>query len=175
MSVKRTLKLLVVGIVLLGGYLICLWLVRDRQGAIFYQGNLRSCFFAGFLTVGGFLMSLQTFIIVKMKEGVYDHPRYRKRYDDRKKLNSEIALYQPLKNLNTFLFWSIFSSVVASVFQVTFGLSDSPYFASLCIWSALVTLVLLIISIFLLKMNLSEWFGFIEEDADKCTQTQTGS
>ena len=35
----------------------------------FYVQNLRSSLFAGFLTLGGFLFSAKTFIVIKMKEG----------------------------------------------------------------------------------------------------------
>jgi hypothetical protein len=42
----------------------------------FYGENIRGSLFTGFLTLGGFLLSLKTFIIVKMKENVYDDERY---------------------------------------------------------------------------------------------------
>ena len=39
----------------------------------FFDKNLRASLFAGFLTMGGFLLSLKTGIVIKIKESVYDN------------------------------------------------------------------------------------------------------
>ena len=39
---------------------------------VYFAEHLRGSLFSGFLTLGGFLLSLQMFIVVKIKEDLYD-------------------------------------------------------------------------------------------------------
>lgn len=67
------------------------WLTTDpSELVLFYEKHLRGNLFAGFLTVGGFLLSLKTFILIKLKENVYDHKEYRKIYREQKELDSSL-------------------------------------------------------------------------------------
>lgn len=45
----------------------------------FYSIHVRGNLFAGMIAVGGFLMTGKTFILVTMKQNVFDDPEYKKR------------------------------------------------------------------------------------------------
>ena len=133
----------------------------------FYGDNLRASFFGGFLTLGGFLFSLKTFIIIKMKENVYDHDLYKKRVKEQRKLNCKISYYGPLKRLSHMLFVSVLFSIVTAVLQFTVGLLGNPIAVLICIWFACFSITLLVLSLFIIKNNLDQWFDFLEDSCNK--------
>src|SRR5262245_31540304 len=60
--------------------------VLDGQRfADFYARNLRGSLFTGFLTLSGFLLSAKTFIVVKMKESLYEQDFYTRRLEMHRK------------------------------------------------------------------------------------------
>ncbi|WP_076921207.1 hypothetical protein [Pseudoalteromonas sp. SK20] len=128
----------------------------------FYQVNIRGSLFAGFLTLGGFLLSLKTFIIVKLKENVYDHDEYEKRFKQQSKLNSKLVFYAPLKNLSNFLFWTVVSCIGAAITQLTLGLFNSFYTALIAIFTAIFAVCALMYSLYLIKLCLNDWFEFLD-------------
>jgi len=129
----------------------------------YYGENLRGNLFAGFLTVGGFLFSLKTFIIIKMKENVYDHEKYKKRVEEQRELNHDITLYGPLKRLSHLLFVAVLASIVSAVLQLTVGLVDHWSAVLACLWSSVFAVSLLTDSLFIIKGNLDQWFEFLEQ------------
>ena len=128
----------------------------------FYQVNIRGSLFAGFLTLGGFLLSLKTFIIVKLKENVYDHDEYEKRFKQQSKLNSKLVFYAPLKNLSNFLFWTVVSCIGAAITQLTLGLFNCFYTALIAVFTAVFALSVLMYSLYLIKLCLNDWFDFLD-------------
>jgi hypothetical protein len=140
------------------------WLVPDHAILIdFYGENIRGSLFTGFLTLGGFLLSLKTFIIVKMKENVYDNEKYIEIYNNNKKLNNNLLLYAPLQKLSHLLFWAILSCIVTSVLQFSLGLFQYWIAPIICIFMAAFSVSLLILSLIEIKNNLDRWFEFLEE------------
>lgn len=131
----------------------------------FYGESLRSSLFAGFLTLGGFLFSAKTFIVVKMKEGVYDTPDYEKSVETQRALKpgSNLKFYGPLRNLSQLLFGSILLSLVTAVAQLTLGLFDNVIAVFICLGLAVATIVVLIISLFFIRANLVFWFDQMEK------------
>lgn len=133
-----------------------------------FHDKLRGSFFTGFLTLGGFLLSLKTFIVIKMKEGLYDHPNYRKNYAEKMALLQKPAtIFAPLRNLTALLFAAIVSSLLTSLLQVTLGLSSKWWAVGICLAAIGVTLVFLAVALFQIKNNLDEWFKYLDEDATK--------
>lgn len=130
---------------------------------VFYSQNLRSSFFAGFLTLGGFLFSAKTFIVVKMKEGVYDTRAYAEHVVAQRQLGSKAQYYGPLRNLTRLLFWSILLAMLTAVSQLTIGLIKHAAPVLVCIILAGVTISLLIASLFLIHSNLKSWFDQMEK------------
>ncbi|WP_273022901.1 hypothetical protein [Rheinheimera sp.] len=122
-----------------------------------YQLNLRGNFFTGFLTIGSFLLSLKTFIVVKLKEGVYDSADYKKRFAEQNPDNSKADIYAPLKNISHLLFGTILSSLITAIFHVTLGLLDYWWAILICIFSVVFSIVLLLISLVLIRSNIVMW------------------
>ena len=114
----------------------------------FYRDNLRPALFTGFLTFGIFLLSLKTFIVIKMKESVYDHERYLEDFERLKKTNSKLKLYAPLQNLSNLLYISVLSAITTSVSQFTVGLINSEYSVYFCLGLAAFTLSMVFLSLF---------------------------
>ncbi|MBT0959869.1 hypothetical protein [Denitromonas iodatirespirans] len=64
--------------------------------AKYYVENIRGHLFAGFLALGGFLLSLKTFIVVTMKENVYDDEKYIQNWEAQRKLDPQMSLSEIL-------------------------------------------------------------------------------
>lgn len=131
--------------------------------ADFYEKNIRGHLFAGFLALGGFLLSLKTFIVVNMKENVYDNKKYQENWKKQKKLDENMKLYEPLKELSDLLFYAILASIVSAIMQMSLGLYSHWFASVVCIWSAIYAASLLISSLVLIKQNLDIWFSYLEE------------
>jgi hypothetical protein len=129
-----------------------------------YNNGIRSSMFGGLLSVGGFLLSLKTFIVIKLKESVYDTKSYQDIVEKNRKLNPAIKHYQPLQNLSDFLFWAVLSAIVASVIQLTIGLSSNYYMILFAIFSSIFAVNILIITLLLIKFSLNQYFSFINSD-----------
>ena len=135
---------------------------------VFYSDNIRGHVFAGFLALGGFLMSLKTFIIVTMKENLYENERYRAKWEDAKRNDPKTpSLYYPLRQLSDLLYYSIFSSIVAAALQMTIGLINHWVAAAICIYSAIIALLFLIDALLIIKKNLNIWFEYLEDEGNK--------
>ncbi|MCO6353501.1 hypothetical protein GBO14_01830 [Pseudoalteromonas shioyasakiensis] len=145
-----------------------IWLELDPNKVVkFYQVNIRGSLFAGLLTLGGFLLSLKTFIIVKLKENVYDHDEYEKRFKEQSKLKNGLVFYAPLKNLSDFLFWTVASCISAAITQLTFGLFNCYYTTLFALLTALFALSVLVYSLHLIKQCLNDWFEFLDLAREK--------
>jgi hypothetical protein len=142
----------------------------------FFKTNMRGSFFAGFLTIGGFMLSLKTFVLVKMKEGLYASDEYKKRQSSMCDLGSRDSLYAPLKRLSHLLFFSILAALVTSALQLTLGLWSEWWAAGVCVAAAGGTLAMLVFSLISIKTNLDAWFDCLDEDARKAAAAaSTGS
>jgi hypothetical protein len=128
----------------------------------FYADNLRRSLFTGFLTLGAFLFSLTTFIVIKMKEGVYDTPCYNEILEKRKSINPNLSHYSPLRRLSHLLFASVLSALLTSVSQFSIGLINHWITIYLCLWLAFFSMTLMFISLYHVKDNLDRWFHFLE-------------
>jgi hypothetical protein len=133
----------------------------------FYAKTMRIPLFSGFLTIGGFLLSLKTFILVKLKEDLFDLPAYRKRLEMRRVLNPNLTLYGPLSRLGSFLFWCVLGALTTSVSQFSIGLIEHNYIAAICISLGASTLSVVFIAWWNIHKNLKIWFELLEEDAQK--------
>ena len=135
--------------------------------ANFYTTELRNNLFAAFLTLGGFLYSLKTLIIIKMKENVYDHEKYLKKIERKRRNNSEITHYGALRRLSDLLYYTVFFSLCTSLLQFTLGLYEHWFTALICSYSALVCICMFAFSLMVIKQNLNYWFEFLEEEKSK--------
>ncbi|RRV32165.1 hypothetical protein EGJ86_18405 [Pseudomonas sp. o96-267] len=128
----------------------------------YYADNIRGHLFAGFLALGGFLLSLKTFIIVTMKENVYDNPKYIEKWQSANKENPSLKLYLPLKQLSDFLYYAIIASISTAVFQLTIGLYEHWITALISTASSIYATLLLSWCLLLIKRNLDTWFEYLD-------------
>ncbi|MCG7576491.1 MULTISPECIES: hypothetical protein [unclassified Halomonas] len=131
----------------------------------FYGEKLRGFLFSGFLTVGSFLLSLKTFVVVNLKDKLFDSESYKNKYRAMNALGAEDEidykdLYKPLANLTGFLFFAILFSILTAVSQFSLGLLNDFYYVMFCIWMAVFTATLLLNSLRLIRSNLLVWLGY---------------
>lgn len=131
----------------------------------FYAKNMRASLFAGFLTLGSFLLTLKTGIVIKIKEGLYDNAKYQERIVSRRQIDSTLTVFGPLRRLARLLSWSVFSALFAAASQLTIGLIPHWIATSLCLSLAVLALAILLSAFFLIQVNLTDWFDLMEEIA----------
>jgi len=111
--------------------------------------------FSGFLTLGGFLLSLKTFIVVKMKEGVFDNEHHIKKVlKERERTRAPVKMYAELNRLRRLLFGAIGTAIM----QVTLGLVDHLYATTICFAVAAFEIAIFAQALFLINKNLHDWF-----------------
>lgn len=158
---------LLVPAIVLGVICYFVFNLNSEEFRAFFSGNLRAPLFTGFLGFGGFLFSLKTFIVIKMKENVYDDDYYIANYEKHKRLNPKLTLYAPLKRLSDLLFYTVVGALLTSTMQFTIGFIPSPIASIICTWVALATLLLVLTSLWEIKKNLNRWFETLENGNNK--------
>jgi len=129
-----------------------------------YQNKLQVPLFTGFLTIGGFLLSIKTFILVQLRTHLYDLPSYEKRLEEQRLLNANLSKYGPLKRLGDFLVYSVAAAIVTAVLQLTLGFFPYRVASAICMASAIATVVIVLIAWWQIKQNLRDWFDLLEKD-----------
>lgn len=154
-------------VILLGfSALVLLWLFllyknTPRVSEVFfdfYHRNLRGYLFSGFISVGSFLLSLHTFVIVNLRDKVFSTPDYRAIYSNATgtpidKINDG-DLYKPLDNLSSFINTAILLSLTTAISQFTIGLSTNLYACLFCVWLAILTIILLLHCLIIIRQNI---------------------
>lgn len=124
----------------------------------FYHKNLRGYLFSGFISVGSFLLSLHTFVIVNMKDKVFNTPEYRAHFSEATGVKiddiKESDLYKPLDNLSSFINISIWLSITTAIAQFTIGLSTNFYACIFCVWLAILTICFMLQSLTIIRENI---------------------
>lgn len=136
----------------------------------FYGEKLRGSLFAGFLTLGGFLLSLKTFIVVNMKKEVFENPVYKAEWEDQKKLDTKNEMgkrYTPLRYLSGVLYAAIVACLSTAVMQLTVGLVNNFVAALLCLWAVSVSLLLLAWALWLIRANLLRMFDYLDRQDEE--------
>lgn len=130
-----------------------------------YERKLQVPFFTGFLTLGSFLLTLKTFVIMKLKESLYDSECYKERVRKQRVLKPDLAAYNPLNNLATFLVYAVIMAVLTAGAQITIGFLPFNITAATCISLAVTTLFLVLIAWWNIKKNLSDLFEIWEKQS----------
>lgn len=132
-------------------------LVSDRFFD-FYHKNLRGYLFSGFISVGSFLLSLHTFVIVNLRDKVFSTPEYKASFIEANEIDgddvNESILFQPLDNLSSFINASILLSFITAILQFTIGLSTNLYACLFCVWLAILTICFLIHCLIIIRVNI---------------------
>lgn len=129
----------------------------------FYSDKLRASLFSGFLTLGGFLLSVKTFVVVQMKTGLYDTDGYRERVVKARQLKPDTPYYKPLANFSRALFWAVLLALATAAAQLTLGLYEARLAVYICLGLALLTLIVLVIVLAMVQSNLKSWFRYLEK------------
>lgn len=127
----------------------------------FYGESLRGNLFSGFLALGGFIFSLKAFILVTMKQNVYDSKIYEKKWLELNEGSSGEVYFSPLKELNSVLYMTVLLSIFCAILNITIGLIPVILVVYVCIFSAFYATAYLILSLWLIKGNLDTWFEYL--------------
>jgi len=134
----------------------------------FYEKKLQVPLFSGFLTLGSFLLSVKTFIVIKLKEGIYESPLYKKRFDHAQSINrgEKLHLYDPLKKLSGYLIYSVFAALITSIVQIVVGSFSFQITVAFCLSLSAMTMTLVLFAWWEIKANLECWFDLLEKEED---------
>ena len=152
---------------------VLVWFVSDGDFLKFFNEELRSDFFNGFLSLAGFMLAAKTFIVIHMKQEVYDKPEYARRFDHKKWEVGENRLkrYGPLERMSNALFWIVVSAVMAAVCQITIGLMPWNFAGVVCLIVVAFAVWKLVVGLILMKSNLDSWFEIIHEEEEHRERT----
>jgi uncharacterized membrane protein (DUF485 family) len=130
----------------------------------FYSKKMQTPLFTGFLTLGGFLLSLKTFILIKLKEGLYDHKQYQELVKQKQSLNPKYTHYGPLSRLSHFLVHSVLLALLTSFFQFSVGFVKSNIVAAIGMSLAVTTITVVLLAWWNIRENLNCWFEMLEKE-----------
>jgi hypothetical protein len=131
----------------------------------FYATNLRASLFSGCLTLGSFLLAVNTFIIVNLKKEVFEHDAYKERVRQYRKERPQYRHYGPLRNLSRVLLWTIVSAFVSAVLQLTLGmLWQTKASAVVCVTASVFVGCGVFFALVLVGITLRDWFNFLESE-----------
>jgi hypothetical protein len=124
--------------------------------------KLQTPLFTGFLTLGSFLLSLKTFIVVQLKKELFDHKEYRDHFDAVQENQTTDGLYAPLKQLGNFLLWSELFALLTSLSQITIGFVPHSFAKIWCLSAAIATLAVVIRAWLAIRKALNQWFTHLK-------------
>lgn len=133
----------------------------------FYSNKMQTSLFTGFLTLGGFLLSLKTFILIKLKEGLYDHKNYEDLVKEKQLLNPNFTHYGPLSRLSNFLVHSVLFALLTSFYQFSVGFVKSDIIAAIGMSMAITTIVVVLLVWWNIRENLNCWFYMLERERER--------
>lgn len=118
-------------------YIACVFLSIKINGCLAvvvksYHDYMRGYFFSAFLGISSFLLSLLTFVVINLKEKMFDSDDYKAMYRDFNGMGEKDdivkkEIYKPLVVITTMLVISIASCIITALSQFTLGLSDNPW------------------------------------------------
>ena len=111
--------------------------------------------FSAFLSIASILFAFETFIIFKIKEGVYDSNEYRTKY---KEYIEKYGLYTNLKRFSNFLLDSTIFSFLTAIVLLDYIVTDFVYIFPICLAFIFISITSLIIAWKLMKNNLNRYF-----------------
>jgi len=110
------------------------------------------------------LFAMKAFILVRIKDDIYRHKKYRQRYLDQYNNEYKGDYYKGLKEFGYLLSVSVAGSFVASIAQITIGFSKLYWLKMLAPSLVSGMLILVLFAWLYVYLNLRDWFSFIEAD-----------
>lgn len=142
--------------------------------------NVRSGLFTGFMTAGSFLLSAYAFLVLRLKESIYDssfhHTRViaaRRQIRENNAANPEKKptpmprYYEELRSFSFALWLAVTLAFVASVSQFTFGMVKQSWSTALAVGLAFGALLPLSIAVWLASTNVQAWIRTMEAEKEK--------
>lgn len=142
------------------------WTYYTANVAAFYEKSLQDPLFNGSLTLGAFLLSLETYIVLKLKEDIFDSERWRAQVRNLRKYGGGISYYGPLKNISNLLYYAVMLFFTSATLQFTAGFYPHWSAATICIVSFGSALGFLVWALIIIKQNLAIWIKALEDEAE---------
>ncbi|MFS0827644.1 hypothetical protein [Pseudomonas phoenicis] len=129
-----------------------------------YHTGVRGYVFAAFLGASSFLISLLTFLVINIKEKMFDSSDYLKLYVMHMNLSEGDSipkkdLYKPLRLITSMLVIAIFLCIVSSVTQLTLGFSDSKVVLLIPTFIPFLAVSFLTSSLFQIYSLIKQWLS----------------
>ncbi len=140
--------------------------VQPEDLITFYR-SIRSGIMTSSLTVGAFLFTMKSFIVLNMKKEVYDQPAYHDIVRFRRSKGKNERLYHGLGQLKVLLYWSILAALLNALAQVTLGYIAKPWAVLVALGFTLLSWSLVGYSLFHVSSNLTTMLRFGEDNFDK--------
>jgi hypothetical protein len=131
-----------------------------------YFSQARIPMFTGFLTLGSFLLTLQTAIIQRLKDA-YDTDTYKERYLVLKETNPNVRYYGSLERMSVALSTNVILALTTAATQMSLGFCQTNLSTAICVGMAATTLVLVVYLTIQLTLAHKEWFAKIEDQKTK--------
>lgn len=117
-----------------------------------YHNSMRGYFFSAFLGISSFLLSLLTFVVINLKEKMFDSEDYKRMYAKFNGISDDSTivkrdLYKPLVVITTLLVFSIVCCLATSLLQFTLGFSN-------CKWVLVAPTIIPFIAISFMSLSL---------------------
>jgi len=138
-------------------------LIASEPVAEYYASHLRDNLFNGCLTLGGFLLAAYTFIVIHMKTSVYDSPDYHRNFEEKRKADSRLRRYDPLRNMSRRLFRTVCVTLIAGFVQLTIGLWKQNIAAVVCVLFGFWAVYEVGVALCVMGRNLREWLNMLED------------
>lgn len=140
--------------------------IQPEDLITFYR-SIRSGIMTSSLTVGAFLFTMKSFIVLNMKKEVYDQPAYHEMIRFRRSRGKKERLYSGLGQLKVLLYWSIILALVNALGQVTLGYIAKPWAVLSALGLTVFSWGLVGFSLFHVSRNLTLMLQFGEDNFDK--------
>ncbi|MGP1242120.1 hypothetical protein [Serratia sp. CY37869] len=163
---------LVIGVVF---YILAVYAGVKIKGDVYsfitvYHDNMRGYLFSAFLGISSFLLSLLTFVVINLKEKMFDSEDYLNIYAKHSSIFSgeqirKGDLYKPLVVITGALVMAIFSCIVTALLQFTLGFSNNKWILILPTIFPFFALSYMCISLFQMTQLIFQWLradGFIK-------------
>jgi hypothetical protein len=157
------LAILLIGI-FITVYLVLSRVAKDAATWIdIYYTQARVPMFTGFLTLGSFLLTLQTAIIQRLKEA-YDCDDHARKVQQMRKKGHPVRYYGSLERVGLALSTNVILALTSSTLQMTLGFFQSNWSTALCVSFAITTIFLVVYLTVQLVLAHHQWFNKIEEE-----------
>ena len=131
-----------------------------------YYTQARVPMFTGFLTLGSFLLTLQTAIIQRLKEA-YDSADHSRKVAQMRAKGKAVRYYGSLERVGIALASNVILALSTSLLQMTLGFVRTTWSTAICVSFGLTTILLVVYLTIQLVLAHHQWFKKIEEDKSK--------